>query len=192
MNMNKNLIAAVLATMAMGSLVSTAHAANQGSGTVTFTGSIINAPCSIAPESADQTVNLGSVSNKALADGHKSSPQNFNIKLQDCDLTGLAKNTITATFTGAPSKANANNLGMSGTASGAAIVLSQGGTDIKLGEPTTAIKVSDGSNILAFTAYLQGESTTTTPTGGGTATTTYSKIVPGDFKSVANFTLAYQ
>jgi type 1 fimbria pilin len=191
MNMNKNLIAAVLATMAMGSVVSTAHAANQGNGSVTFTGSIINAPCSIAPESVDQTVNLGSVSNKALANGNKSSPQSFQIKLQDCDLTGLAKNTVTATFTGTPSKVNADNLGLTGTAKGASIVLTQGGTDIKLGEAASASKLGDGTNILAFAAYLQGESTTTTPTGG-TATTTYSTIVPGDFTSVANFTLAYQ
>lgn len=186
MNMSKNLIAAVLATLAMGSLVSTANAANQGSGTVTFTGSIINAPCSIAPDSVDQTVNLGSVANKALVNGGKSSPQNFNIKLQDCDLTGLAKNTITATFTGTPSKINANNLGLTGTARGASIVLTQGGTDIKLGEATTATKVGEGNNTLTFAAYLQGESTTTT------GVTTYSAIVPGDFKSVANFTLAYQ
>lgn len=192
MNMNKNLIAAVLATMAMGSMVSTANAANQGSGTVTFTGSIIAAPCSIAPDSVDQTVNLGSVANKALKDGGKSSPRSFNIKLQDCDITGLTDKTVTTTFTGTPSKINANNLGLTGTASGAAIVLTQGGTDIKLGEPTTATKVGDGNNTLTFAAFLQGESTTTAASGGTPAKTTYSPIVPGDFKSVANFTLAYQ
>lgn len=192
MNMNKNLIAAVLATMAMGSMVSTANAANQGSGSVTFTGSIIKAPCSIAPESVDQTVNLGSVANKALEKGGKSAPQNFNIKLQSCDISDLVDKTVTTTFTGAPSKGNANNLGLSGTASGASIVLTQGGSDIKLGEPTSAIKVSDGTNTLAFAAYLQGESTTTAASGSTPASTTYSTIVPGDFKSVANFTLAYQ
>lgn len=42
-----------------------ANAADQGHGTVTFTGSIIDAPCSIAPESIDQTVNLGQISNVA-------------------------------------------------------------------------------------------------------------------------------
>ncbi|NTX79564.1 type 1 fimbrial protein [Serratia proteamaculans] len=189
MNMNKNLIAAVLATMAMGSVVSTANAANQGSGTVTFTGSIINAPCSIAPDSVDQTVNLGSVANKALANGGKSSPQNFNIKLQDCDITGLVDKTVTTTFTGTPSKINANNLGLTGTASGAAIVLTQGGTDIKLGEATTATKVGEGNNTLAFAAYLQGETVTAATK---TDSAVYAPIVPGDFKSVANFTLAYQ
>ncbi|CAI0733967.1 fimbrial protein [Serratia quinivorans] len=190
MNMNKNLIAAVLATLAMGSLVSTANAANQGSGSVTFTGSIIKAPCSIAPDSVDQTVDLGSVANKALEKGGKSAPQNFNIKLQSCDISDLTDKTVTTTFTGTPSKANANNLGLTGTASGASIVLTQGGTDIKLGEPTIATKVSDGENTLTFAAFLQGESTISG--SGASATTAYSAIVPGDFKSVANFTLAYQ
>jgi type 1 fimbria pilin len=190
MNMNKNLIAAVLATVAMGSMVSTANAANQGSGSVTFTGSIIVAPCSIAPESVDQTVNLGSVANKALMKGGKSSPQNFNIKLQGCDLDGLANNTVTATFTGAASKANASNLGLNGTASGASIVLTQGGTAIKLGEATTATKVAEGNNTLSFAAYLQGDPATTAAVG--TTPAVYPSIVAGDFKSVANFTLAYQ
>lgn len=187
--MNKNLIAAMLTTLAMGSMVSTANAANQGSGSVTFTGSIIVAPCSIAPDSVDQTVNLGSVANKTLENGNKSSPQTFNIKLQSCDITDLTNKTVTTTFTGTPSAVNANNLGLSGTAKGASIVLSQGGTDIKLGEATTATKVTEGTNSLAFAAYLQGE--TTTPAAGSTPAV-YAKIVPGDFKSVANFVLTYQ
>ncbi|MDI6978669.1 type 1 fimbrial protein, partial [Serratia sp. Se-RSBMAAmG] len=39
--------------------VSSVHAK---SGKVTFTGSIIDAPCSIAPGSVDQTVSLGAIS----------------------------------------------------------------------------------------------------------------------------------
>lgn len=189
MNMNKNLIAAVLATMAMGSLVSTANAANQGSGTVTFTGAIIAAPCSISPDTSDQTVPLGSVANKALENGGKSTPKSFSIALQDCDVTALTDKTVVTTFTGTPSKANANNLGLTGTASGAAIVLTQGGTDIKLGQPTTATKLADGNNTLTFAAFLQGETTTAATS---TDPAKYATIVPGDFKSVANFTLAYQ
>ncbi len=188
-SMNKNLIAAMLTTLAMGSMVSTANAANQGSGSITFTGSIITAPCSIAPDSVDQTVNLGSVANKALENGNKSSPQTFNIKLQNCDISDLSNKTVTTTFTGTPSAGNANNLGLNGSAKGASIVLSQGGADIKLGEATAATKVIEGTNTLTFAAYLQGETTTA---ASGTTPATYAKIVPGDFKSVANFVLAYQ
>lgn len=54
MKLNKTILAAGLVL----GFASMANAADQGHGTVTFTGSIIDAPCSIAPESIDQTVNL--------------------------------------------------------------------------------------------------------------------------------------
>ncbi len=53
---------------------------------VTFKGAIIEAPCSIAPESIDQTIELGQISNMALADGGKSSPKTFDIALQNCNV----------------------------------------------------------------------------------------------------------
>lgn len=36
-----------------------AFAAEQGQGTVTFKGSIVDSPCSIPPETASQTVDMG-------------------------------------------------------------------------------------------------------------------------------------
>lgn len=39
---------------------------NGGSGTIHFTGTVIDAPCSIAPESIEQTVELGSVALSSL------------------------------------------------------------------------------------------------------------------------------
>lgn len=62
MKLNKIMLAAAMAFGA----TSFAHAADQGHGKVNFIGSIIDAPCSIAPESLDQTVDLGQVSNVAL------------------------------------------------------------------------------------------------------------------------------
>ena len=50
MKLNKLMLATVIAFAS----ASVAHAAsNQGSGKVTFTGEIIDAPCSVAPESVD-------------------------------------------------------------------------------------------------------------------------------------------
>ncbi|MEX6366624.1 hypothetical protein AB6F62_00565 [Providencia huaxiensis] len=49
----------------------------QGSGTVTFSGSIIEAPCSIAPGEENQEVPLGQVSNVTLDNGGESSAQPF-------------------------------------------------------------------------------------------------------------------
>jgi type 1 fimbria pilin len=169
--------------MALGfGLVMAAGAANaapdQGHGTVTIKGSIIDAPCSITPETVDQTVNLGQVSNKVLLNGGKSSPQDFRIELENCDLT-TGNNTVDITFTGASSTGNPELIGMTGSAKGASIALTDGSGDvIKLGTPKT-LTIANGNNVLGFSAYLQGD--------GASAT-----IVPGEFTSIVNFNLDYQ
>ncbi|MDW5500707.1 type 1 fimbrial protein [Serratia proteamaculans] len=156
-------------------------------GTVTFKGSIIDAPCSITPDTADQTVNLGQISNVALKSQGKSTPKSFDIKLDSCDVTTL-KN-VTATFTGAASAGNADLLGITGTAKGASIAITDGASRvIKLGEATQAQKIQKGNNTLAFAAYLQGDPDTTPATGPVVP----AVIVPGEFSSVVDFTLAYQ
>ncbi len=63
MKLNKLMLATAIAF----STASVAHAAptpNQGSGTVTFSGEIIDAPCSITPDSVDQTVPMGQISSR--------------------------------------------------------------------------------------------------------------------------------
>lgn len=155
------------------------NAADQGHGSVTFVGSIIDSPCSITPGSIDQTVNLGQISNKALANGGKSSPSPFQIKLENCDVTGLQDKTVTVTFTGTEASTMPGFLAISGTASGAAIgITNNNGANIPLGTASSATKIQQ-NNTLMFQAYLQGS--------GASAA-----IVPGSFMSVANFTLAYQ
>ncbi|MCO7511999.1 type 1 fimbrial protein [Serratia fonticola] len=160
-------------------IVSFANAADQGNGTVTFTGSIIDAPCSIDPDTIDQTVNLGQVSNVALEAKGASTPKFFEIRLENCSLVKDKKNTVTATFSGGKGGTD-GMLGMTGTAKGASIAVADtSGKLIKLREPTSAHELQTGKNTLGFSAYLQGDGAS-------------SGIVPGDFKSVANFTLAYQ
>lgn len=65
---------AFIAAMLSGAVMANANAADQGHGKVTFTGSIIDAPCSISPDSIDQTVSLGQISNAALANSGTSTP----------------------------------------------------------------------------------------------------------------------
>lgn len=176
MKMNKPLLAAAV-ILGMSSL---AHAADQGHGKVTFTGSIIDAPCSIAPESIDQTVELGQISNAALKDSGQSTPKNFTIKLEDCSFgTPAAKNKVQVTFTGMESAAGNGLLGISGNAKGASVAITQAdGQVIELGKPTKEQALQDGNNTLSFAAYMQGD--------GASAA-----IVEGDFQAVADFTLAY-
>ncbi|CAI2021030.1 Fimbria A protein precursor [Serratia proteamaculans] len=176
MNLNKTLLATVITFSAM----SMAHAADQGHGKVTFTGSIIDAPCSIAPESIDQTVELGQISNAALKDSGQSTPKNFDIKLEDCSFgTPAAKNKVQVTFTGMASASGNGLLGITGNAKGASVAITQAdGQVIELGKPTKEQALQDGNNTLSFAAYMQGD--------GASAA-----ITEGDFQAVADFTLAY-
>ncbi|MEI9482402.1 fimbrial protein [Enterobacter cancerogenus] len=164
--------------IALGMVIATsaANAADQGHGTITFQGSIIDSPCSITAETANQTVDLGQVSSTALNNGQTSSPKAFFIQLEQCDTKQLKE--VSTTFTGAADATNAKMLGITGSAKGAGIVITDGsGTPVELGVASKAQKIGDGSNKLSFSAYLQSSG---------------ASVTAGDFSSTADFTLAYQ
>ncbi|MBC3218444.1 fimbrial protein [Serratia fonticola] len=174
MQLNKIMLAAV---MTLGT-ISMANAANQGGGSVTLKGSIIDAPCSIESGSLDQTIKLGDVATVQLKKGGKSTPQDILIKLVGCDLE-TAK-SVTTTFSGTESDATPGLLAMKGSARGASIAIND--IDGKLLPLTKASKqqeIENGQATLRFSAYLQGD--------GETAV-----ITPGEFSSVVDFKLAYQ
>ncbi|MGL1812368.1 UNVERIFIED_CONTAM: fimbrial protein [Serratia marcescens] len=182
MKLNNIMMAAVVAF----GMSSSAFAADQGHGKVTFSGSIIDAPCSISPEAVDQTVELGQISKVALLNGGKSTPRNFAIDLENCTFandqaTGNPqKNKVTLTFTGMESKANNGLLGITGTAQGASVAITDGsGQVIKLGKATKEQELQNGSNSLNFAAYLQGD------------VASGAVLTEGEFQAVADFTLAY-
>ncbi|CAI1043682.1 fimbrial protein [Serratia fonticola] len=175
MKLNKIMMVAVVA-FGMSSL---AHAAvkDQGHGKLTFNGSIIDAPCSITQESAEQTIELGQISKVALKDGGKSSAHAFTIDLENCEIgTGPdAKNKVSVSFNG--------NVGAVqdrlGTGRGASIVIEDAKGPIKLAKPTVLQQLQGSDNALNFSAYLQGD--------GASAA-----VTEGKFETVANFTLAYE
>ncbi|HGM5454948.1 fimbrial protein [Serratia marcescens] len=182
MKLNKIMLAAV---MAMG-VSSFANAANQGSGSVTFTGEIIDAPCSIAADNIDQTIPLGQISNLSLKDGRESDvKEDFSIKLEDCAFA-TAK-TVKTTFTGAPGGTTGVDkkmvaFGSGSTAKGASVVITDNNKPIELGTATAGQLLDVGTTQaeLKFQAFLKGN--------GGALDT----IVPGAFTSVVNFALDYQ
>ncbi|HDC4621272.1 TPA: type 1 fimbrial protein, partial [Enterobacter asburiae] len=134
---------------------------------------------SIAPSSVDQTVDLGQISNAALNANNKSgtsTPQNFNIDLEQCDISTMK--TATVTFNGTAG-GQSGSLGITGTAKGASIIISESnGTPFALGTPGAAQTLVTGNNTLTFQAYLKGD--------GSLAT-----ITPGDFTGVATFLMNY-
>ncbi|MCO7578737.1 MULTISPECIES: fimbrial protein [Pseudomonas] len=184
--MKVRLLAGAIMTVTLAATSAITFAKDQGHGVITFKGAIIDAPCSIAQESQYQTVDLDQVSNVALKNGGKSSPKTFKIELRGCELGALK--SATATFTGSPSS-NPDLLAIKGTAQGASLAIADHtGALLKLGNASPAQTLSNGDTFLQFSAYLQGDMVT--PEGGGAAAP--AEIVPGNFETFANFTLAYQ
>ncbi|MBM7016684.1 fimbrial protein [Enterobacter cloacae] len=148
----------------------------QGHGTVHFKGEIIDAPCSIAQESVDQTVELGQVSSAALKNGGTSTPVSFSIDLQNCDISTIK--TVTATWSGTPDTNLQTAWGISGTASGAAIILRDASEkEISLGQETSPTTLTADNTTIAMSAFLKGDGNT---------------VVPGAFTGVADYVLSYQ
>ena len=181
----------ILATIVSTIMSSAAIAApiDGGQGTVTFTGSIIEAACGIAPESTDQTVNLGQIASAQLSNNGTSRPVPFSIELVDCDLDTIvagsdpAKNVsiATVTFTGGlnPAVPTNDGLAIQGAASGASVqIVGLNGLPVKLdGSEGTSINLQNNDNSLLFSAFLKGD---------GTAVST------GEFTALANFTMTYE
>lgn len=175
-------LASALVAITLTATAAASFAKDQGRGVLTFKGAIIDAPCSIAQESQYQTIDMDQIANVALKNGGKSSPTNFRIELRGCEMEALK--AATATFTGSPAS-NPDLLALKGSAQGASLAIADHtGELIKLGSASPAQTLSNGSTYLQFSAYLQGDKA---GEQGAAA-----EIVPGNFETFANFTLAYQ
>lgn len=151
----------------------------EGSGQITFTGSIIDAPCSIAPNATNQVVDLGAISNALLQNAGASTPRNFTIDLEKCDIS--TKKSVVVTFAGAKDSVDPKLLGVSGSAKGAGIVLTDGsGAPIDLFVGSAARQLLAGDNKLVFSAYLKANSSAEG-----------AVVTPGEFTSIVTFQLSY-
>ncbi|EQB2598667.1 fimbrial protein [Aeromonas salmonicida] len=180
MNANKILVAMGVGSMLLcGSAVA---AGSAGSGKVTFNGEIINAPCSVAPESVDQVVEMGQISTKELVKGGESKSRPFSIKLLNCEITP-DEDAVKVTFSGAKDPVDSSLLVIGGgQAAGAGIKMTApGGAPIVLGTPTSAFGLVNGDNELPFSAVLKGY-----------ADQTANPLTAGAFTAVTNFTLSYE
>lgn len=173
--MNMKTQMAVTAAMVMG-LMSAGTMADTGAGTVTFTGTVSDAPCNIASESVDQTVPFGLVS-KSYLNANNEVMRNFNIELEQCDTTVLK--TASITFYG-PNNATGAELKTNGVAKNVAVRLATaGGNDITLGTAVESPMLGD-TNILRFVAYAKK--------AAGAA----GDVTEGKFSSVADFRMSYK
>lgn len=173
---------AVVLTMGVASF---AAQADQGSGKVTFWGSIIDAPCSIKNGYGDQRIELGQISNTHLNNGGISTPRPFDIELENCSFELDASgdplfNTVKVTFAGGNVPGDMSMLAITGQAAGAGVrIQDYAGQMLTLLTPSSGRGLGIGDNTLSFSAYLEKISGVTS-------------VTQGDFEAVTNFTLAYE
>ncbi|EIY5515288.1 type 1 fimbrial protein [Salmonella enterica] len=170
--------AVAMALVSFGANAATA----QGQGKINFKGSVIDAPCGIAPESADQTIDFGQISKAHLNNNGISKKQNVDIKLVNCDFgtpkAGASlKNTVKVSFSGMNTGSDFTSLGLSTTNA----VVKMSGQDGKLVKfdgttPSDGSKLQSGDNTLRYQAWVQKGA---------------ADVKEGEFSAVANFALAY-
>ena len=181
----KILLAVTIAAAGSGS----AFAAEQGSGKIKFKGVVIDAPCSIAPDSVDKEVDLGEVTTAVINANKKSSAVPVDINLENCQLDDPADETDTpitkveVTFTSAATDATDTSLMSNTFANGAQNVgvrlLDNAEGNITLGQPNVLdLLAGSTTQTLHFKAVME------VPTGK-TATA-------GQVEATANYVLMYK
>ena len=190
--MLKKTLLAVATTTLLSTAAFNASAIDQGHGIVNFSGTVITAPCSVAPESSQIDVNLGQVADTVLNGGQYSQSADFTIQLRDCVLTSTDTegktntiNKVNVTFTSANvdvsdtslmSNTKENNYG--GATNVGVRILDAGYNTVTLG---TAVPVmftdTNPTQDLNFHARMES------PT---------KKATEGDVYAQANYVLAYQ
>lgn len=157
-----------------------ANAANQGQGVVNFKGSVISAPCGIAPESADQSIDFGQISKAHLNADGISVKKNLDIKLVNCDATELATTgSVKVSFTGTSVNGLVKELGTAGDTGTAVVVSEAGGNLVSFdGTAGAATKLQAGDNTLRYSTWVKKA--------------TSGALKEGDFTAVANFNLTYE
>lgn len=195
--MNEKIIILFLSSLISHQAFAFENNTGNGSGTVRFQGQIIDAPCSIAPESEDQTVEMGMISYSQLVgpgNNGKSTPVPFSIKLENCNIGMPSGDTVSITFNGVQSGKDNELLALTGTADGSSVKMGEGiaisngsGDILPIGTASSAQKLNAGDNTLQFSAWVQNDY----PEYNDYANQD-SKFYVGEFTSVANFALSYQ
>ncbi|HAX5209950.1 TPA: type 1 fimbrial protein [Escherichia coli] len=157
-----------------------AHAGDQGQGVINFKGTVINAPCGISPESADQSIDFGQISKAHLTAGGISEKKDVKIELVNCDATELEQTgSVKVSFTGGTITGQVNELGTAGDTGTAVVMSTASGKNVSFdGTETTAVSLNEGDNTLLFSSWVKQAT-------GGT-------VSEGDFSAIANFNLIYE
>lgn len=176
----KTFLAGVIAMVAVSSTNAAVQSNTQGQGTVNFKGVVVDAPCGIAQESADQTIDFGQVSKTHLENGGTSVKKDLDIKLVNCEIDPTTTKKVSVSFSGTlADNTHSDELGTAGD-TGTVIVVS--GSDGKLvpfdGTKSNETQLKAGDNNLKYSTWVKKGSAGT--------------IKEGAFTAVASFNLTYQ
>lgn len=183
--------AVAMAVVSFGANAANTVVPSQGSGQVNFKGTVIDAPCGIETQSANQTIDFGQISKLFLENGGTTQPKDLDIKLVNCDITNFKKaattggaakaGTVSLTFAGVPAGGSGDMLQTVGETHTAIVVLNPHGSRVKFDgkTPTGASNLVDGDNTLHFTTYVTKDGSN-------------NSVKEGAFSAVANFNLTYQ
>lgn len=168
--MGKTKVALLAASLLLANVgAQAASSVTASGGTIHFTGSLVNAACAVATESADQTVALGEYRTGAFsAVGDKTALIPFEIVLNECDTS--VSTAATVTFTGQTDGENSglfavNSSSNQTTATGVGIqILDTADKEVTPGTATSSFTLADGTNTMHYTARYV--STSATPTAG--------------------------
>lgn len=162
--MKKTLLASSIIALTL-TATSTAFAADVGSGTIEFSGTVNSGACTIAPSSVNKEVQLGSVPAVSLkAAGAQGPNVDFTLELSDCVLdpteSGTDYSKVKVSFTGQMEPAG-NLWASTGTAQNVGVLFQDAnGQNLKTGD-TIEQNLNAGSNTINLSARMQalGEAT---------------------------------
>ncbi|WP_230353752.1 fimbrial protein [Lelliottia sp. WAP21] len=175
---------ALLAFATATSLCGSAFADEQGSGRIKFKGVVIDAPCSIAPDSVDKEIDLGEVTTAVINANKKSTAVPVDINLDNCQLTTPGDETATpitkvdVTFTSTATTATDTSLMSNTYANGAQNVgvrlLDTAETPIVLGTAKEMdLSAGSATQTLHFKARMEVLTGATATAGQVEATSNY-------------------
>jgi len=171
--MKKQVIAMAVAGALAGGMAINAQAdtVTVSGGTVNFVGQVVNAACSVAADSVDQTVTLSQVRTVKLTTVGMQANQkeDFKIVLEDCDATvnGQQDPAVEGSLANTAGAGSAKNVALQ--------LFGPDGQALNIGDTSSNVKLINGENIIPLSVDYVA-------TGAAE---------PGNVSSVATFQMVY-
>ncbi|CUJ54679.1 fimbrial protein [Achromobacter xylosoxidans] len=179
--MFKKTLLATAATAALLGPVAAFAAGDMGQGTITFTGSVTEAPCSISAADSNLAIDLGQISKKVLSGtGKFGTPVPVEIHLAGCNFEedtttkALKLSKVNITFPGQTS--TAGMIPNTGDATGVAIQMmnADNTTAVNFGTGSAGTQMHQGNgNMLSLFARIANTGATAATAGSVAAKVTY-------------------